>query len=382
MQWRFLGLNTTSLGELIENCPETCDIPCGSFSQFGISISYLLANVPGLLDNESKERLESMSLDYLIEYVQNTEPDIIFELDDVVLTFQTELIPARRMRSLVEQSLEVSFTFSGFTIGLNTDQVTKYLISGINSSPFTSMIRSSGDPFFANAQASSAVESDQASFPALVRDEADKGTSPATVVVSTLVSVSIVAFGFGALFYHRRSGQWVPKIKMPALGDDRMARQGGPGATINWPSSPPPGSFLSFDDSHNPSVTVNNSGTGLIRLIASLSLTRSKSSTSPDRSSNSGSPESYQSQDISPMSEVTDKSIQEVHPLANIIPPMIVIDNIDDQIDSNSCSSDKQHNSRQKEVVPSMRVGASSAFIAALNECRKPHTPNTFAGIL
>ena len=385
VQWRFLGLNTTSLGELIENCPETCDLPCGSFNQFDISISYLLANVPGLLDNESKERLEEESLDFLVEYIQKAEPDIISDIDDVELTFQTELVPERRMRALLEQSLEVSFTFSGFTIGLPSDKVTDYLISGINSPRFTSEIRSSGDPFFANAQASSAVESDLASFPALVRDDAERSASPATIVVSTLVSVSVLAFAFGALFYHRRSGKWVPKIKMPVLPNDDMGRQRSPGTPRNWASSPPPGSLLSFDESHNPSVTVNNSGTGLIRLIASLSLTRSKSSTSPDHSTNSGSHESFQSQDrvVSPMSEVTEKSVQqEEHPLANIIPPMIVIDNIDDQSDSNSYDSDKQQKSKQKEVVPAKRVGASSAFLAALSECRKPHTPNTFAGML
>jgi hypothetical protein len=383
VQWRALGLNTTELEQLIENCPETCNIPCGSFTLFSIDVSYQLSNIPGLLDSTSKKSLEDASFDFLPNYVRSHEPGMVFELDKVELTFQTLIEPHRRLRSLQEQLVEVSVQFDGFTIGMTSEEVSALLISGIDSPPYTAALQG-WDDFYATAIISSASERDYVPKSGL-EEEGSTGASTATVVVSTIASFSIFVLAFGAFIYHNRSAKWVPQLKLPSL---RKADVDGssPRHMISGQYLSPsprnmlaqPGSLLSFDESRASGAAV---GSSLIRLMASLSLSRSKSSTEVDdsESQGSGSPKnSYPAavQICSPMSDETEVSMPEEHPLSNSIPPMIVIDHIDDEDDNNASHTHKN------QQVPSKHVEASTAFISALADCRGRDHPNSFAGML
>ena len=389
VQWRVLGLNTSELGELIEQCPETCNIPCGAFLQFSISVSFHLSSIPGLLDSNSKKKLEDSTYYFISEFVDEVEPDFIFELDKVELLSQSLVEPAqnRRLRSLQEQSIRVSVLFDGFTIGLTNDGVSNLLVSGIDSPSFTTVLRESDD-VYATAVISSASQVDTLVESTI--DEGSDGASTATVVVSTLVSFSILTFFIGALVYHRRSGHWVPQMKLPQLRDanvDEEELHGSPRHSIGQQylsrgASPPnilsqPGSLLSFDDSRAGGTVANNSTNGFINRLM-LSLSRSRSSTDPDDSTSHASEKDPAINPIvSPMSDDTQESIVQEHPLSNIIPPMIVIDNIDD--DAELSASGGQ---RKKPQVPSKRVEASSAFISTLrdNQNHPAHT-NSFGMI-
>jgi hypothetical protein len=373
--WRILNLNTEQLGDLINSCPETCDIPCGAFNQFSVSVSYHLSGIPGLLDPGPKAHLEKFSLDFL-------QDDVKDGLDSVELTSQSFVAaPTRQLRKLeTGQTLKLSFTFEGFSIGLTTDEVTDLLVTGIGSDAFTSQLRGSGDPFFLTALASSASEVDAMLDSSEVDDDGKKGPSTATVVVSTLVSVSVFTFAIGALIYQNRSGKWVPQLKLPSLGDARMDQE-SPRTPSNWTTNPA-GSLLSFDDSAT--QTAANSAGGLLRLMASLSLSRSKGSTEDDSSTpNSATIQPPPKVIVSPMSEEsTAESVMEEHPLANIIPPMIVIDNIDDEVVEIASTDWGVVKHIERQVVPSKRVEASSELLAALNDSRMHRTSNSFAGMM
>jgi hypothetical protein len=388
IQWRALGLNTTELADLVNNCPVSCEIPCDSFLQFQISVSYRLSNVPGLLDAESTRRLEEMSFDFLTEFVRTANPDVIFELDEVEMAFQTEIVPElpqkRRKLSLSEQSLSISVVFRGFTIGMTSDYVTQKLVLGIDDPEFTLILRGSGVSYFAIAKASSATEVDRSAYVTRIDNGKERGASTATVVVFSLVSVSILMLGVGSIFYHRRSGKWVPVPWDPPLKQVEGRDLGSP---KSWGRSSHPGSPIPFTEA--PTATTSNVQGGLLGLIASMSLSRSRSSTSVDASSSDTSGDATvvptNGPLVSPMSDGSAKSVPKAHPLARIIPPMIVIENIDEANDMpNIRGSDQQEEPVGRDMLPSRRVGASTAFLAALSECRKPHphTPNTFAGML
>ena len=386
VQWRVLGLNTTELGALIENCPQTCNIPCGSFSQFSLSLSFRLSNIPGLLDAVSKTSLEISAYDAILEYVRAEKRSVIFELDKVELTSQSLVETNRQLRSLQDQTVPVSVLFDGFTVGLSEDEVSELIKSGINSPLFVSTLQKSDD-FFSVVMISSASENDHVI--ATEKDDDKKGASTATVVISTLLSISICAFGIIALISHKKSGKWVPQLKLRSLGDKRMdsgsprlrigeqylSQAGSPQNTLSRPAS-----LLSFDESQGPSSNSGPSVTGLVRMM--LTLSRSKSNTESDTSS---SPTSDKSESnpviapiISPMSEETEESAPPEHPLASVIPPMIVIDNIESNIEIGAYKI-----SRKNELVPSKRVEASSAFISSLRECQnQPDQSKSFVDML
>jgi hypothetical protein len=76
------------------------------------------------------------------------------------------------------------------------------------------------------------------------------------------------------------------------------------------------------------------------------------------------------------------ESVIEEHPLANIIPPMIVIDNIDDEVVGKTSKDWGFGKHIERQVVPSKRVEASSELLAALNNSRTHRTSNSFAGMM
>jgi hypothetical protein len=244
--------------------------------------------------------------------------------------------------------------------------VAAHLVSGVASDGFTDKIQTSGEFAFAKAEVSQPSE-DYARYVG-IGDGGEDGPSTATVVVATLISVSAVAFMLVSFVYHKRSGRWVPKLKLQAQRDAQIDLDG---------PSVGPASLLSYAESST--VTATNSQPGLLRLL-SLSTSHSQDSTSPDDSDSRSSNEIKMAPNliVSPMSE---DAFEEEHPLANIIPPMIVIDNIDDDTENESNHYGKEKQQR-RQMVPSKRVDASSAFLSALNESRKTYTSRSIAGMI
>lgn len=362
-------MNTTELGDLLEHCPETCGIPCGSFTQFSISVSFHLSNIPGFLDSNAKKILEATLTDFITEWVHATESDFTFVLDSVELTSQNLVTTQRHVRRLTGSTLEVSVLFDGFTIGLTGDEVSELIVSGIDSSAFETALQQSND-FFSVAKVSSTSEVDN-EVGAEIEGEEKTGASTATVVVAVLVSVSVFTFVLGACVYHGTSGQWVPQMKLPRLSNANLENNSSPRLSI--PGSPPAASLLSFDESRAGEAT-----NGFVRLMLSLSRSNSRSTDPDDSESHPSSDDPCLAPIISPMSEQSEESAPAEHPLANIIPPMIVIENIDD--DAEICA---ENSTRKNQQVPSKRGEASSDFRTSLRDYRNhPEQPNTVAGML
>lgn len=128
------------------------------------------------------------------------------------------------------------------------------------------------------------------------------------------------------------------------------------------------GSLLSFDDSRASTHHAGN-GAPLMRLIAGISLSRSKSSTDMEDSTHQTSEGDNPDADIPhPEAVVTLNSneIEMEHPLSSIIPPMIVIDDIDD----NQVLHSKTIVDHKSPQVPGKIIKASTALISALRNTK------------
>jgi hypothetical protein len=429
-QWRNIGLNTTELGDLINNCPETCNIPCGAFVDFSILVSYRLTGIPGLLDDLSKASLERASFDYILPYFEDAVHEHIFELDMVELSSQSLVTPERKLRRQMKEVTQaalheivvVTVVFDGFSIGMTYNEISHLLVSGMNSTGFTEALQAS-DEFFETAVISSAETKDDTVHEP---DEDERnGPSSATVLVIILL---VIGFGTAlsfALFHREKLKVWcsheklrkapsntdsdsmpfsqqgrprfisidmtpgvvsestfhryVDKVKgylaefMSSLGIEvKIAYPGSPiqnsesqSSRLSHQGSPVNvASLLSFENStnnaNNASTTTTN---GVRRLNTGITSSRSKSSTEADGSSiSSGKREKILGplDTISPMSEVTEESVEPEHPLSNVIPPMIVIDYIDDTPFKGTQKKE------ESKLVPGKRVQASSAIISAL----------------
>ncbi|CAJ1955701.1 unnamed protein product [Cylindrotheca closterium] len=427
-QWRNIGLNTSALGDLINNCPETCNIPCGSFLDFSIPVSYQLTGLPGLLDDLSKLSLEQVSSDYIIAYLSDASEEI-FELDTVELKSQSfathERLLRRSLQAIHQQAkatsqrvirkeiVVVTVVFDGFSIGLDYETISEILVSGIQSTGFALALQES-DPFFKKAVISSAVDTKDTTIHEPV-DEEREGPSSATVLVSILGVIGLVtALMFAIANRERLKDWWIQKrLERSNSSDLDASYQGRPrivsidmiargipesnfervlsrmktiiarlrpnvsdGLQKMYGASSPPqnsasqasrlshqgspnnvASLLSFDASASNSIR---------RLITSITPTGSKSSTEPDDSSGSLGKEQKPFDPLriaSPMSEVSEESNEPEHPLSKVIPPMIVIDNIEDDTTSGEVGK-----TREQNMVPGRCVQASNEIKFALTD--------------
>lgn len=361
MQWRFLGLNLTDLQELAENCPVTCDIDCGYFTSMDSNISFIISSVPSLIDDlMTREPLELVTLDYLTEYILEKSPISKFALTRAELLFQEplnstmaprhnntsrNLTPSLR-RSLQNATiqddaminLQVKMNLQGYKIYPINIVLTDLLLEGIDSPGYTAELRKSDD-FYANATASSAIQAKPRQVNAPDPPERKKISPLAISIVLAGIACAAV---FGALLYKKHAR--LLKSKQRNLPMDT-------GDTPQYSTGSIRPNVFSFDLSPQ-------SSTGLGRLLAVFSSegTGSRDTTSPSSS-----------QETSP-SPQKQKAVVEEHPLSGIIPPMLVIDNIE-KPDSNMSMRviPESQRSKKKNVVPTKRMHASESFIEALN---------------
>jgi hypothetical protein len=386
VHWRILGLNTTELAKLIEQCPETCQIPCGTFVQFSVSLGFTVARIPSLMDANTKNDLEVVTRQHLLAFIRaNLDRRISFEFDKVELVSQAVLqdISSRRphLRRLqvgnaaTTTVLEVRMEFHGFTIGISHREASKLLITGIDSESYEVSLQAADD-FFSNAIISSAAIQNVP----IRRDkdnEQNKGVLPATIVLSMLFAILISVLGAWSWFHHRHSGKWLPTLRIFYHSDidgnfqvHHPIRFAGLGARTmaslpnrhNTSSMENVSSMLSFDDSRASTLQAGN-GAPLMRLLASMSLSQSRSSADIS--------DEIQNDELGTMSArpTYTEAVPIEHPLSNIIPPMIVIDNIDDG--NREIWESMTISSNQKTPqVPARMIEASEGLVAALRDRR------------
>ena len=399
LQWRFLGLNTTELGNLIESCPETCDIECNSFNQYFITVTFRLSGIPGILDDGNIKTLEDAALEFVVGVIQFENPDLVFELDEVTLKGQEEKVreTRTRFRRLQQENttVDVSVLFTGFALNKTNAEISDLIIDIIEEDEFDSILRETS-PFYSTVIITSATGT--AGIGPVQSEKTREGASGATIAVSSLVSASIMCFALGSFVYHSRSGRWVPwstELRVATredIDDDIICRSpiSNAHSSIGDVGSPR-NSLLSFDTATGSGMqgqggaNVPSSST-LVRLMASLSLSPrsdSNSSTQEDTSASAseGSPPKGNDERkgsppplISPMSEASEDSDFQEHPLASVIPPMIVIDNLDDD-GKEECGFEAV---RKKQQVPSKHVEASSDLLSALKGSSSQEHSNSF----
>lgn len=332
------------------------------FTTLDTNISFVISNVPGLIDDfMSREPLEETTRDYLTDYILEKSPITKFSLTQVNLLFQEPLnstvsarmndMSQRRLgtpglrRSLQNETLvsaedyihlQVRLNLQGFKIYPIKIVLTDLLLAGIDSPGYTAQLRLS-DSFYSNATASSAAQA----TPRVVEPEPpseEKNSSPAMVgIITVLVVVMVIV---AAVLYKKHARLRKCKRELPREGEIPQESTG----SLR-------GNIFSFDLS--PASSTGVAG----RLLAVFSSDGSRNSTSP--SSTEESAPSAQS-----------KSTTDDHPLTGVIPPMLVIDNIEqpsDYEDSMRSIPEVINTKKTKAVVPTKRMEASASFIEALN---------------
>jgi hypothetical protein len=332
--------------------------------------------VLNFLDSASVGTLEETSVEYLSNYVENLKPASKFFLYEAELTAQQ--IQAshragdgsanrnllRRTQEVEPQSndLIVTVAFRGLAIVLGNAVINALLVQGIDSAGYSRAIQRSGDPTFLDIEVTSSVTDDSdASKNSTKRKGEGDGPSPGGTAAAVLTAFSFVGLGIGYFIKKRRT-----ETKGKAIA--KMQEESEAQLFTSAPGSPRSAAIGSLSFEGSPGVVA-----GILRIMSSGSPRSNDSSTRSGQTSKQSSKASMQESD-----GTTSSQSEEEHPYTGIIPPMIVIDNLDET--ETSPSSTKKGGNRN--VVPYQRLHASVELVAALNGTSNAYDPSVFQGEL
>jgi hypothetical protein len=348
----------------VDSCPLSCDIDCGSLERFEVKVTFRIINALNFLDSASAGLLEETSVEYLSNYVENLQPASKFFLYEAELTAQQIQASNRagdnrnlRRTQVVGQynDLIVTVAFRGLAIVLGNAVINALIVQGIDSAGYSRAIQRSGDPTFLDIEVTSSVTDDSGALKNSTKKGGGDGPSPGGTAAAILMAFSFAGFGIGCFIKKRRTETKAKAMVKTQEESEADIFTGAAGS----PRSAPVGS-VSFEAS-----------TGVVAGI--LRIMSSSSPRSNDSSTHSGQTSKQSSKASIPSSDGTTSSrSEEEHPFTGLIPPMIVIDNLDET----SPSSAKKGGNRN--VVPYQRLQASIELVAALNGTSGAYDPSAF----
>lgn len=353
-----LDQNITALEELINSCPVSCKIPCGAFLQQIIELSFIISDVPGLLDVVTQQPLEEVTLDYLTDFVKAKKVgEMSFQLKSVLLKAQQPLfrrqLRASPLRQVQEEDisltqLRVVLTLVGFSVGIETDRLTNLLIGGIDSVGFTNALQISST-FYAEAKASYAVQE----FPRAIEVAPMKKTSDPGIAASTIIVVVIAAlvFVFAVGFFGLRHYQ-SRKHKEGSITSGSLSMN------MDTDTDSP------VSSGSNEYFSLSRVGSSTPRGVRYYPEGNLLGSLSRSRDSDEYDEESIFTEINLPLPSCDQirkaEDDAKKHPLTGKVPAMVVIDNID------GSTPEKLNEAEGTSVVPTKHVSASSSFAEAL----------------
>jgi len=378
-QWSYLDLNPDQVEELINSCPISCNIPCGSLLNFDVELDFVLQHVDTYLAQETTDIIEEVTLDYLMRYSRPQSPESRFTMHGVQLNSQdvadgsesnkTDADATRRWIRRREQEenqidLMVSFGYRGFALHLNETEVKDILREGIFSPGYARMLRITDVWALRNVEIAELTDPIKDNLPGQSDPNTivmnDDGSLSAGAIVACVFSALVILSVSGAfLFLQRRKHRTLldPDFSFDKNDDELDSELNSPAGSARSPLR----DVLSFDSVIRLMTSIGGGGGTESRSASPTDL--EGDSTTDQKSRQSKDVQSKESDDGGDDDDDDDGFFEEEHPYTNLIPPMIVYDHIDfDEEQDDATTRSKLF----KNVVPSKKVAATKVFAESL----------------
>lgn len=369
-EWRHLGLSPFEVEVLINSCPISCNIACGALFVLESNLTFHLLELDNFLSPETTILLEEATSDYLTDFILERNETSRFLLNAV------ELLSQRRVETSSNQQnslrllqgteshvvdLEVSFRLNGFFLELSLEAVEDLLEEGIDTFGYMRALRFTNDPALQYVE---------------VRLHVQEATVPTNVTTTTMTSD------------HRNASRWKVLLTVFSITGIfcvfafYILKKNKASVNINEKIFDAPiVSPVASMASSRFALVANLSQDSAVRFASIDVMQRAVTPTSF-----SGSSESGLSLKMSPNTSLQSisASADEEHPLAGVIPPMIVYNNIEstNEINEEDFLTSKSAREKIKLVVPYKMVTATNSFrIALKNNSLDALDKSTFAGI-
>ena len=350
-QWKHLGLTDLEVEDLINSCPISCDIECGSLIVFETNLSYRLLNVDNFLAPESTALFEDASANYLAKYVLAKIEDSQFSLNRVELLSQRMLEKVDSTRRLIRTlqasdkilvDLEINAAFRGFVLSIDISDIETFLREGIQTFGYMRALRFTNDPALQDVEVAenSGVNETEVTPTAALDGRKQNNSSPWIITVAILFGSAITVFVVVhfKLLRSNSSTQVEKDFDSPVISPAASARSNII-PTFSYESIVRFAPMNIGIRAETPTSMVNSTGD------------ESSLKTSPNASMLS-----------------TTESGEEEHPLTGIVPSMIIYDCIDGSEELAQVQDAFSIKEKVKNVVPSRHMEATVSFRKALQE--------------
>ena len=356
-RWAIFGYSVDQIQELIDSCPISCDIPCNSVNDFDLTITIRMMETPGAqpLDTNASNVIESSAQKLIQESLRNVIPGSVEILSQEHVNGGARNLRSRRMLEM-EASLLLTLRFKGIAINMDFRSISEGIEAVLDSPQYESALRLSGNEDLVDARVSTNLV--EGSIPKVAPEESDgSGPSSGGVAGAILTAIVILAAILCIAFRRQTPEDPGPFLISPVSGvsntpkSPKVLTLSSPIGRMICPLSPIFRSPQSSVRSNGTSDQAVNSFMSRIVVMASRStlMDEERTNQSPDTADSSSG-----TADLEP------------HPYMGVFPPMIVIDNIDQE------SGDERPNKKTANIVPGMKLHADSSLAAAINDQSNP----------
>lgn len=418
-QWHHVGLPLAAVFELIEQCPESCEIECGTFTAEPTAaftaapsssptlpmvdivsyLEFLISSVPGMMNTDVQGRFEKLTMQYFSIFTAEHGISSNLVVQNVTVVSQEIIRSTRFLRQqpraqVSEPMVPVRFLEGNTQLKVNTSiaassrllsstMLTDLLISASDTSVLTDIIRS--EPFFASSNVTFplGVAPGVSPSPGVAEEPTESSAkTTAAIVLSSIAGFAVMGFAMKRYIVGRRNWHNTPE-DCSEIASPKSLRPLSPDVP-EIDAQLKQGSIFSFEESPC-NADPTEPSTTFSRLLGSRS---------PSNDSTSSCSPSSQEAKSAPVPTTTNDPPQSPSAISPVgpqkcIPPMIVIDNIE-QNGSNDCevpqAAAELRQSQSRETgdseAPVRHFEASSMLAAALTGCRTPNAPATLADML
>jgi hypothetical protein len=339
-RWRYLGLKIEQLVELIQSCPVSCDIPCDELAPFETELTFGIHSVPNFLSPTTVATVETVTAEYITNFVQGHIEGSRFFLHQVELLSQS-IVQRRNLRSTPSRRLQLdtdlvaTVAFRGYRIGLQAAALKEYLLEGLASQGYMRSLQRSGDQSLIDIVISLGVDQTPAELPTgTAESERTSG-----VAVSGILASFLLLGAAGALVLQTLRRRGLKQL----ISQKDMAHVASPVS----PSRSPITQIVSFESALRTAPSGRSNTTPTVLGISS--------SHSEDEQ------RSIEEDDLQSLNDAeSEEEPEEEHPLTGTIPPMIVFEIVDEGIPQDRVKP------RFRNVVPSWRTDASAGLLSQI----------------
>jgi len=339
-------------------------MPCNTVESFTVTTTAKMSNVTEpQLGAPTIALIEQITGDFVTKSVDGVAMEPVEIVAQQIAGGNDATRRLRKMQVRNDVDLLVTFAFQGISIKDTAAEVATEINTALNLPGYESVLQQSGDPLLETVGVTMNLFDQPAPDP-IKEEDSREGPTAGGLAGAAIASAALVATVISLMLYaHKQRTAAKTLSENPVIQFDEFPNSPLAMSPVNVNNT----SDTAPDGSSSP---LRRSPTASFEAAAKSFMSNVTQSVSYRRM---GPEHGDMASDTTESSEEANKG---PHPYEDIVPPMIVIDNLDVEIDADKKSK------KTSDIVPGMSLRADSELVAALNDTSTPFNASVLSNFI